>query len=81
MTSTYLFYFSKIIYLNIFPKLLSFVYVTSKLNILFNYTKHLQKLALYYILPLFTILKSLYLICQPTYLENNFNLKKKLSYI
>ena len=49
MTFTYLILF-EINYLNIFPEFFSFIYVTSKLNILFNYAEHPKKLALYYML-------------------------------
>ena len=82
MTSTYdfyLFYFFKIICLNIFLEPLHFVYITFKLSILFNYAKHLKKLVLCYTLLFFIILKSLYSISQPAYLEkDNFNLRKNL---
>ena len=82
MISTHLFHFFEIIYLNIFVKFLSFIYVTSKLNILSNYAKHLKELTLCYMLvPFFIILKSLYPINQPACLkEDKFGLKKKLSY-
>ncbi len=51
MTFTYLLHLSEIICLNTFSKLLSFVHVTSKLNILSNYAKHPKKLVLCYTLP------------------------------
>ncbi len=63
MTSTYdfhLFLFSEIICLNTFLEFLNFVYMTFKLSILSNHTKHSKKLAPYFTLPPFTILKSLY---------------------
>ena len=70
---------TEIIYLNIFSEFLSSIHVTSKLNISFNYTKYLKKLAPYYtILLFFTILKSLHLKDQPVCLEEDFSLKKKL---
>ena len=84
MTSVYDFHLPnftyEIIHLITFPKFLSFVYVTSKLNILSNHIKHPKRLTLYYTLSFFTILKFPYLISQLTYLENDFSLRKKLSY-
>ena len=78
MTFIYLIHLFEIIYLNNFSKLLSFVYVNLKLSILSNHTKHFKKLAPYYILSLFTIIKSSYLIGQSTYLEkDDFSLRKK----
>ena len=62
MTFIYLFYLSKIIYLNTFLEFLSFIYVTSKLSILFNQTKHSVGLAPYYILLFFIIIFQLSLL-------------------
>ncbi len=69
MTSAHDFYLSEIICLNILLEFLSFVYMTSKLNILSNHTKHPKRLAPCYTLSLFTILKSLYPIGQSACLE------------
>ncbi len=71
---------SKIICLITFLEFFSFVYMTSKLNILSNYTKHPKRLVLYYILFLFIILKSLYPTGQLAYLkESNFSFVRKKS--
>ena len=43
-----------------FSEFPSFVHIISKLSILSNHTNYLKGLVLYYILPSFTILKSLY---------------------
>ena len=51
---------------------------TLVLSILCNYAEYSKKLMLYYILLLFTILKSLNQMGQPTHLEDEFNLKKRL---
>ena len=53
MISIYLFYLLEIICLNTFLEFFSFVYVTSKLSILSNYTKHPKRLTLYYMLYFF----------------------------
>ena len=76
----YLFYLSKINYLNIFSKFFSFVCVTFKLSILSNYVKYLKGLALYYTLSFFTILKSLYPTNQLVYLEK-MTLIQRRSYL
>ncbi len=55
MTFSYLFHFSELIYLNIFSKFLSFVYVISKLSILSNHVEHPKRLASYYTLPSFLL--------------------------
>ena len=82
MTSPYDFHLPNFIFeiicLIIFPKFLSFVYITSKLSILFNHAKYFIKLASYYILSLFTILKSLYPTDQPACLkEDDFSFARK----
>ncbi len=65
MNSTYLYYLREF---------LNFIHITFKLNILSNHAKHSKRLVLCYVLPSFTILKSLYSIGQLTYLEeNNFS--------
>ncbi len=46
---------SEIIRLHTFLEFLGFVYMTSKLYILPNFTKYPKELALYYILPFFII--------------------------
>ena len=81
MTSIYLFHFFEIIYLNTFLEFLNFVYMTSKLSILSNHTEYPKKLAPYYILPFFIILKSLYLISQPACLKKLLYLRKRFSLI
>ena len=56
--------------------------MTSKLSIIFNYTKYPKELIWYYILFFFIILKSLYLIGQLIYLKkDDFSLRKRLFYI
>ncbi len=82
MTTTYNFYLpdftSEIIYWNTFPKFLSFVYMTYKLSILSNHVKHPKELAPCYMLSLFIILKSLYLISQPACLKKMTSVREKL---
>ena len=75
-------FISKINCLITFLEFFSFVHITSKLNISSNYTEYLKKLVPYYILLLFTILKSLYPISQPICLKkDDFSFaKKKLSH-
>lgn len=60
---------SKIIWLYICLEFFNFVYITLELNILFNNAEHPKELVPYYMLPLFTILKSPYPISQLDYLE------------
>ena len=74
------FLLSKVICLNTFSKCVSFIHMISKLSILSNLTKYFKKLApCYTMLPLFTIVKSLYLISQPAHLKkDNYSSRKKL---
>ena len=58
----HLFYLFEIICLNTFLKFFNSIYVIFKLNILPNDAKYPKKLAVYYIIPFFTFLKSLYLM-------------------
>ncbi len=51
--------------------------MTSELNILSNYTKHLKMLVPYYMLPSFTILKSINPIGQPAYLEKMISIQER----
>ena len=60
MTSIYLLYLFKIIWLSTFSEFPSFAYVSFKLSILFNHTENSKKLALYYILPPFIFINSLF---------------------
>ena len=79
MTFTYLILF-KIICLNTFLEFLSFVYVTSKLNILSNHIKYPKRLIPYYMLSFFIILQFPYPIDELVYLKkDDFNSKKRLS--
>ena len=83
MTSVYDFYLpdfiSEIICLITFSKFFSFIYVTSKLSISSNHTKHPKKLVLYYTLFFFKILKVSYPTGQPAYLEeDDFSFARKI---
>ncbi len=53
MTSIYLFHLFKIIRLNTFSEFLSFIHMTSKLNILSNYAEYPNGLAPCYMLSFF----------------------------
>ena len=78
LTFIYLILPTEIICLNIFSKFLSFVYVTFKLTILSNHAEHSKRLAPYYTLPPFIILKSLYLTGQPARLERWLQFKEEI---
>ena len=77
MTFTYLILL-KAICLNIFPEYLNFIHITFKQSISSNHIKHFKRLMLCYVLLLFIILKSSYLMGQPPCLKNDFSSKKRL---